>query len=107
MIERPGTVKVRRLRAKSSRLFGRFFTAALGSLFILLMVAAAGHIHHDARESASCALCAISQTPAVETSPTQGSPNLEFNPVNCLAGPERAHESPAPAGNPTRAPPLA
>ena len=102
MMERPGRVRVRR-----PRLFGRFFRAALGSLFILLMVAAAGHVHHDARESASCALCAISHTPAVETTPAQGSPNLEFNPVHCLVAPERAHESPAPAGNPTRAPPLA
>jgi len=102
MTERPGRVRVRR-----PRLFGRFFKATLGSLFILLMVAAAGHVHHDARESASCALCAISHTPAVETSPAQGSPSPGFNPVNCLAAPERVHESPAPACNPARAPPLA
>ena len=107
MMGRPLRVRVTRLRANSSPLFGRVFKAALGCLFILLMVAAAGHVHHDARESASCALCAISHTPAVETSPAQNSPNLEFNPVDCLAASEGAHKSPAPAGNPSRAPPLA
>lgn len=82
-------------------------SAALGCLLLLGMVAAGGHVHHDARESAGCALCAISHTPAVETSAAHGAPNLEFNPVACLVGSERAPDAPLPSSNPARGPPLA
>lgn len=100
-----------RLRARvirpGSPTLRRVLAVTLGALFLLGMVAAAGHAHNDARESARCALCAIAHSPAVETSATQGPPILEFDPVGCLVVPERAPDRSVSAGNTSRAPPLA
>jgi hypothetical protein len=85
----------------------RALAVTLGALFLVGMVAAAGHTHKDDRESARCALCAIAHSAAVETSATQDAPNLEFDPVGCLVGPDRAPDRPASASNTSRAPPLA
>ena len=89
------------------RAIGRALTVTLGITLVVIMLAAAGHSHRDVQESTTCALCAIAHTPAIETSPAPSSPDLELKPVPYVDAPASAHESPAPAGNPTRAPPLA
>lgn len=90
-----------------SRVLGRALTVTLGITLVAVMLAAAGHSHRDAQESTSCALCAIAHTPAIETTSAPTSPDLELRPATYVEAPARGAESPAPAGNPTRAPPLA
>jgi hypothetical protein len=87
--------------------FPRLLTATLGLLLAAVLLAAAGHVHHDQRDSTNCALCAIAHVPAIGTAAAPSPPKLEYQAILHTTAPERAPEAPLHAGNSARAPPLA
>jgi hypothetical protein len=89
------------------RFLVRLLRASLGILLVAVLLAAAGHVHHDAHETTNCALCAIAHIPAIDATSPPNPPGLEFNPVSHPIARERAPEARAGAAHPARAPPLA
>jgi hypothetical protein len=47
----------------------RFLLSALGVLLIAIQLVALAHVHHEERETTSCALCAVAHAPAIDTAP--------------------------------------
>jgi len=85
----------------------RALRVAFAAAIILVMTAAAGHSHSDAKDSPDCALCAVAHTPAVAAAAAPDPPRPEFNSIVHGARPDRIRENDRPATQPARAPPLA
>src|SRR5689334_9307756 len=85
----------------------RVLLSALGILLIGIQLAAIAHVHHEARETTSCALCAVAHTPAIDTAPT---PPLDLPrplEITFWVPTGETPEAPPATASSARAPPLA
>ena len=85
----------------------RILLSALGVLLIAIQFAAIAHVHHEERETTSCALCAVAHAPAVDTTPAPALERPHLLEISYWAPAGDAPEPLPAAAASARAPPLA
>jgi len=85
----------------------RFLRSALGVLLIAIQLVALAHVHHEERETTSCALCAVAHAPAVDTAPAEPLERPVQLEITFWIPAGEAPEPPPASAASARAPPLA
>ncbi len=85
----------------------RVLLSALGVLLIAIQLAAVAHVHHEERETTSCALCAVAHAPAIDTAPAPPVERPRLLEISFWIPTGEAPEPPPASASSARAPPLA